>query len=371
MAERTGIEWTEATWTPVRAQYYRRDGLEDGQLRVGWHCEHLSPGCVNCYAEGINKRLGTGLPFKPGHRKDVDVFLDEKMLLAPLRWKRPRMIFVCSMTDLFADFVTDEMIDRIFAVMALAPQHTFQVLTKRSARMRHYLTHITNRDDLIAHAAVAAAEAAAGRLQYVAGMPELRREIMVRIRAPLPHVWLGVSAEDQTRADERVPDLLATPAAVRWVSAEPLLGPINFTSIDLPGGWHEVWPLGQRHLGRDDIDDDGKPLSRIDWIVVGGESGRDARPMHPQWARDIRDQCHAADVPFFFKQWGQWAHSDQTPPPVPGPSFFDSEGSPIGNGWHFWSEGDRGTNASVRVGKRAAGRELDGVTHDAMPEVRA
>lgn len=133
MADRSKIEWTDASWTPIRAR-----NVDTG--KVGWHCEHVSEGCRHCYAEGINKRLGTGLSYKPGlvGPGGAEIFRDEKMLLAPVRWKRPRMIFVCSMTDLFAEFVSDEMIDRVFAVMALCPQHTFQVLTKRPKRMREW-----------------------------------------------------------------------------------------------------------------------------------------------------------------------------------------------------------------------------------------
>ena len=132
MADRSKIEWTDSTWNPIRAR--RRDNGH-----VGFHCEHVSEACRNCYAEGMNKRLFTGLDYKPGNRDQVEIFLDEKTLLQPLRGKRPRKIFVCSMTDLFADFVADEMIDRIFAVMALCPQHTFQILTKRPERMRKYI----------------------------------------------------------------------------------------------------------------------------------------------------------------------------------------------------------------------------------------
>ena len=119
MGERSKIEWTDASWTPIRARN-RITG------KLGWHCTHASPGCVHCYAEDMNRHVGTGLPFKPGHEKDIEVFLDETMLLTPLCWKRPRKIFVCSMTDLFADFVPDEWIDKMFAVMALTPQHTYQ-----------------------------------------------------------------------------------------------------------------------------------------------------------------------------------------------------------------------------------------------------
>src|SRR4051794_40445939 len=131
MSDKSAIEWTDATWNPIRAR-----NLKTG--KVGWHCEHATTGCEWCYAEGFNKRLGTGLPFKPGHRKEIEIFLCEETLTQPLRWKKPRMIFPGSMTDLFADFVRDEWLDRIFAVMTLTPQHTYQVLTKRAARMRHY-----------------------------------------------------------------------------------------------------------------------------------------------------------------------------------------------------------------------------------------
>ena len=156
MSDGTKIEWTDATWTPIRARAFVLQSDGSGKERIGWHCEHASDGCKNCYAEGMNLRLGTGFDYKPGHLKhttrhgdprgDVTIFLDEKMLQVPLRWKKPRKIFVCSMTDLFADFVTDEMIDKVFAVMALCPQHTFQVLTKRSSRMRRYIESIDNGD---------------------------------------------------------------------------------------------------------------------------------------------------------------------------------------------------------------------------------
>src|SRR5262245_57000175 len=131
MSDNSAIEWTDATWNPIRARN-KTTG------KVGWHCEHATTGCEFCYSEGFNKRLGTGLAFKPGHRADIELFLDEAMLTLPLRWKKPRKIFVCSMTDLFADFVRDEWIDKMVAVMALAPQHTYQMLTKRAKRMRDY-----------------------------------------------------------------------------------------------------------------------------------------------------------------------------------------------------------------------------------------
>jgi protein gp37 len=316
MGEASKIEWTDASWSPIRAR-----NLTTG--KIGWHCEHVTTGCEFCYAEGINKRLGTGLPFKPGHRKDIEIFLDEKMLLAPLRWKRSRMVFVCSMTDLFANFVKDEWIDRCFAVMALCPTHTFQVLTKRSERMRAYC------DDR--------GQRSAKRISKLA--PN------VLVRWPLPNVWLGVSAERQQEADERIPILLQTPAAVRFVSLEPLLGPISLGALRLETSspWDAL--RGRRaEPGNDDI-----PCPRLDWAIVGGESGPHARSMSIEHARSLRDQCVAASVPFFFKQWGAY--------------------TPVG---HV----DRGmaTDPSEygyeRVGKKAAGRLLDGRTWDEFPEAQ-
>jgi protein gp37 len=226
----------------------------------------------------------------------------EHILTAPLRWKKPRTIFVNSMGDLF--HCPHEWIDQVFAVMALAPQHTFQVLTKRAERMRGYMNHPRRRFIV---------EKTARILHNQGGtLPQHAIAYFTSCPAPLPHVWLGVSVEDQKRADERIPDLLHTPAAVRFISAEPLLG-----SIDLQGA-----------------------VPALDWVIVGGESGPGARPMHPDWARSIRDQCGAAGVPFFFKQWGEHA--------------------PNGSGRY----------SMIKVGKRRAGRILDGREHNAMPEVR-
>lgn len=194
MGDKTAIEWTDATWNPIRAR-----NLKTG--RVGWFCIHMSEGCANCYAEDWNMRLGTGLPYKPGHLKDIEIFLDEKTLEQPLRWRAPRKIFPCPMTDMFADFVKDEWIRRMVMVMADARQHTFQPLTKRPGR------------------AMAA---------------------FSQLPAPL-NVWLGVSVEDQATADERIPVLLATRAdgfedfAAMLDFWEQTHGPILFE------GAHIIW----------------------------------------------------------------------------------------------------------------------------------
>jgi protein gp37 len=295
MADKTAIEWSDATWTPIRARHKVTN-------KVGWHCEHDSPGCVFCYSEDMNERWGTGLPFKPGHRQDIDIFLDEKMLLAPLRWKSPRKIFVCSMTDLFADFVPDEWIDRMFAVMALAPQHTFQVLTKRSARMRRYCTSPGRLDRIVE---------AADPLRVATG------ERVHSFDWPAQNVWLGVSAEDQQRADERIPDLLATPAAIRFVSYEPALAPVRFDRIRAPrytpddDGWtFNCLDSGDTYRL---FGDDGRYLDsgdgpyrdgKIDQIIYGGESGSNRRDSKIEWAEATMAACAAAGTAFFFKQDG-------------------------------------------------------------------
>jgi protein gp37 len=325
MADRSKIEWTDASWTPIRARN-RSTG------KIGWHCEHVTTGCEHCYAERMNKRLGTGLAFKPGLWSQLSIFLDEEILTAPLRWRKPRMIFVCSMSDLFAEFVKDEWIDRVFAVMALAPQHTFQVLTKRPARMRAYLV-----DPLRHNSIELAAEKVTRGPEHFGG-----KHVLPRL--PLTNVWLGVSCERQQEADARIPLLLQTLAAVRFVSAEPLLGPVNLKRIKVADlGWQDVlqgWRDCKDYPGRETV---------LDWVIVGGESGPNARPMHPDWARALRDQCAAARVPFFFKQWGQY---------IPGGQVV------IASGRKYIIDDE---TKFLALGKKAAGRRLDGVEHNGMP----
>ncbi len=353
MAENSKIEWTDATWNPIRAR--RRDHGAGPVTHVGWHCEKVSAGCDNCYAEGINLRLGTKLPFKPGHlihtarggdpRGEVEVFLDERMLTAPLRWKKPRLIFVNSMTDSFGRFVTDEMLDRMFAVMALAPQHTFQVLTKRAARMREYVSPTPT-------ATGPCVQDRLWRLYHASGSKHVPAW-------PLPNVWLGVSAEDQQRADERIPDLLATPAAVRFGSFEPLLG-----QLDVAWALGHPFGIAAGFLQRGHFSPGAEKLRGLDWIIVGGESGRHARPMHPDWARSLRDQAQAAGVPFLFKQHGEFARADNLLPRQPGDVTYWPDGS-IGTG-NANDNGGPGWSLR-RIGKKAAGRLLDGVEHNGMP----
>ncbi|AKF14422.1 hypothetical protein SEA_PHAYONCE_62 [Mycobacterium phage Phayonce] len=338
MGDRTKIEWTRsddgspgATWNPVTG------------------CTKVSTGCDNCYAEKIANRFAGTKAYPNG----FEVTSRPERLDQPLRWKRPRRIFVNSMADLFHDQVPDDYIARVFAVMALSDRHTFQVLTKRHGRMRALL-----RDGEFQQLVYEAW----GTLDTPKGQPTM--EDWPWPGWPLPNVWLGVSTENQQWADIRIPALLDTPAAVRFSSAEPLLGPIEMDSylVDLPE------------------DEDGAPYpGHLDWVIVGGESGPGARPMHPDWARSLRDQCQAAGVPFLFKQRGEWTWNEPGEFRMPTKPYSDRIAVMHGAGMTAMTKSnpfnpfERGhphwTTRIDRVGKKRAGRELDGRTWDQYPDV--
>ena len=346
MGDRTGIEWTDATWNPVSG------------------CTKVSPGCDHCYAETIAERFrGT-----PGHyyENGFDVTLRPDKLAEPLRWTRPRRVFVNSMSDLFHQDIPAEYIARVFAVMALAPQHTFQVLTKRHGRMRSLLSSDTFRRDVEdAIRGVVAAHSPA-RPWYDTW--------------PLPNVWLGVSTEDQHWANIRIPALLDTPAAVRFISAEPLLGPIDLAGQLDDSGQHRprltYWLTGRPGFNATTGDLEIGP--KLDWVIVGGESGRGARPMHPAWARSLRDQCIDGGVPFLFKQRGDWTWNEPGAFVMPPKPYTDRAAvmHPGGmtartksNPFDPFSAGHPNWTTRIdRVGKKAAGRELDGALFDGYPD---
>lgn len=340
VSDKTKIEWTDATWNPVTG------------------CTKVSPGCDHCYAETIAHRFAGTKAYPDGFQ----VALRPERLDQPLRWQKPRRVFVNSMSDLFHDDVPDEYIGSVFEVMAKAERHTFQILTKRPGRMRSLLKR---------WAAQGEAEDWAGP-----GTAVFRRADKVwvgPVRWPLPNVWLGVSAEDQRWANVRIPVLLDTPAAVRFVSAEPLLGTIDFEHLTGISSLTPDW-VGGPGGGS------GTPHPLLDWVIVGGESGRGARPMHPRWVRSIRDQCLFAGVAFHFKQWGEWA-------PAPwhgtdGATHAFTGGAYIERGQlaeHFMeldhgpTSADRDLDAPPgalgmrRDGKRIAGRELDDRTWSEFP----
>lgn len=378
MADRSAIEWTEATWNPLRG------------------CSRVSAGCQHCYAERVAARFaGEGQPYEglihPSTRGwNGAVRLVPEVLTQPLRWKRPRRIFVNSMSDLFHESVPDTWIDQIFAVMALAPQHTFQILTKRADRMYRYMEERRPEGWTEGYVRLLVDRPARAFPREFKRLPLNNNAAMPW---PLPNVWLGVSVENQAAADERIPALLQTPASVRWLSCEPLLGSVDLTSIAWPDkDGHRVDVLrggywnAEGHLACGPSAALGAPrggftnhsdMKRIDWVVVGGESGPGARPMHPDWARSLRDQCaeEAGNTPFFFKQWGEYVSAGQADSDLNDCYEHSREGGWVElDGSFTMGEAAQpksiGASAHVfRLGKRLAGRRIDGVLHDAYPEV--
>ncbi len=307
MADRSKIEWTDATWNPITG------------------CSIVSPGCKKCYAMRHAARMermlppnshyaGLTNPSKAGPVWTGKVNLaPDHIMTKPLRWRKPKRIFVNSMSDLFHESIPDEWIDKVFAVMAMAPQHIFQVLTKRPERMRDYFAARQEGDPW--------AEAA-DEIADIVGNSD-HPAVLEPKDIPLRNVWKGVSVEDQPRADERIPLLLDTPAAVRWISAEPLLALLDIdvhlrlspSAAFLAGMITGDMPSWTR-IGS----------TRLDWVVAGGESGPGARPCDIEWIRSLRDQCAGAGVPFFWKQ-------------------------------------------HVEAGRKISLPMLDGVMHDAFPDV--
>ncbi|MDT8902202.1 phage Gp37/Gp68 family protein [Anaeroselena agilis] len=296
----TKIEWTDETWNPFHG------------------CDPISPGCANCYARTMAKRqaaMGT-----PGYDPEdpFRVTLAENKLHLPLRWRKPRKIFIGSMGDLFHEEVPFAFIEKVWDIFfdcgavwpAGSANHIFQVLTKRPERLLAFARWMNGR----------------GR------------------RIDYPNVWMGVTAENQEWADKRIPVLLQVPAAVRFVSYEPALGPIK-----LPFGWNGArrMPDGLNYYWT-------QPF--IDWFIAGAESGPDARPAHPDWFRSARDQCAAAGVPFFFKSWGTWLPDMDCTQRV----MYPNRGC--------WTMEDPPMNF-IRRGKEMPGDLLDGQLHKEFPKV--
>ena len=286
MSDATNIEWTDTTWNPVRG------------------CSKVSPGCANCYAERTAARqahsgyaglvrIGEGSPRWTGEVRLVPEKLNE-----PLSWRKPRRVFVNSMSDLFHEKLLEEDIARVFDVMERAQQHTFQVLTKRAAHMRDFILQ-----DVKDH----------GADEVFSDGTTLPRTPPL----PLPNVWLGVSVENQAAADERIPLLLETPAAVRFLSVEPLLGPVDLRLFSPFRDAILADRLGQlagADPGSGFVVAKTDHLPRLDWVIVGGESGPGARPCDVAWIRSVVEQCKAARVPCFVKQLG--AHPTNSALPV-------------------------------------------------------
>jgi protein gp37 len=305
MAEDTRIEWADHTFNPW----------------IG--CTKVSPACDHCYAEAQAGRYWKGEGLWAGNRKRTS----ENNWRQPLKWNRqatefraksgrPPMVFCASLGDVFDNQVPDEWRRDLWELIHQTPGLVWLLLTKRPQNIRKMLPNIP------------------GRATFARNCPPWD--------AGWPNVWLGTTVENQAEADRRIPHLLAAPAAKRFLSCEPLLGPVDLTSLSVvsPGGV-EQWNALDRTEAREAASE-GAVSGVIDWVIAGGESGREARLTQSDWFRSLRDQCAAAGVPFLFKQWGEWAPG--TPP------SYDVL-------WHM-----------QRVGKKAAGRLLDGVIHDARPE---
>ncbi len=313
----TTIEWTDRTWNPVTG------------------CTKVSQGCKNCYAERIYERFNGKGNFKLVH-------LHPERLNAPAGWEKPSMVFVNSMSDLFHEAVPFYFINQVFLKMLYTRRHTYQVLTKRPERALKFLNWLKESDDV------------------------MYKDIITN-----KGIWIGVSIEDQKTADERIPLLLQIPAAVRFLSCEPMLAPIKLSHL-----------IGRTTFAKNDIQ----------WIICGGESGPQARPMHPDWARGIRDYCNRASIPFFFKQWGQWIPYEVDSPPYWYCSatdtcydghllnFTDELGNPGRLNGGRWMDG---TEAQIYcmdtqnelcmflgTGKKKAGHLLDGKAHHEFPNLK-
>lgn len=335
MGRKTTIEWTRDPDT----------GVEGASWNPVTGCTPVGDGCLRCYASNIAHRFaGT-----PAYPNGFEVTLRPERLLQPLTWSRPSRIFTCSMADLFHKAVPTSYVAKVFAVMALSGQHTFMVLTKRHGRLRSLLRSTSFRW-LVWHAMLDITH------DQRMPMPAPHRD---RLAWPLPNVWVGVSVEHQSAADLRIPALASTPAAVRFLSCEPLLGPVDLESAMASRPSGPARPLGEI----------------IDWVICGGESGTQARPMHPHWARSLRDQCLKAKIPFHFKQWGSWvAHSRPGDPwsdRSPDAWVSADDGATVTEGDAMADETGRFYCGMYRVGKKVAGRELDGTTWDQSPTPRA
>jgi len=348
----TKIEWAEESWNPVTG------------------CTPVSEGCENCYAARMAKRLAG----RAGYPADdpFKVTLHPERLEQPLKWRKPRRIFVCSMGDLFHPDVPFWFVCQVMAIVAACPQHQFLFLTKRAVAMHDYFT---------------------ASLPLEFELPEAAKELGVLDKIPgkktpwpPKNIWLGVTAENQARADERIPVLLSIPAAVHFVSIEPCLGPVNIEKpigaignrtnfvLEQAVGQPRILAAcpeceGTRYFQTDPhieyCSACGGTGWGLDWIILGGESGPGARPVHPDWVRSVRDQCQAAGVPFFFKQWGEWI-ADEMELPGEGP-----RSRPEPYRW-FPPQKEKGESIGTccyRVGKKEAGRELDGRTWEQYPAV--
>jgi len=338
MADTTAIEWCDSTFNPW----------------IG--CTRVSPACDDCYAARSTPARTLGVAWGPGEQRRLTSDANWQL---PVRWQRQaaafyaqhgrrRRVFCASLADVFDNEVDPGWRSNLLRLILDTPALDWLLLTKRIGNVTPMLAEIAGDLQLVAHHA------------WTGALP--------------PNVWLGITVVNQAEADRDVPKLLWTPAAVRFLSVEPMLGAINLRCIDVDGD-HEIHPLTGTTECVDETDEEAPDLRGLDWVICGGESGPKARPMHPDWARSLRDQCASAGVPFLFKQWGEWGPDWEGAETCSacGRTKFDainSHGECGHCGIDGWMPADAPLDKLRRVGKKAAGRQLDGCTHDAWPEVR-
>jgi len=386
MKHNTAIEWTHIpgfkgeTWNPI----------------VG--CSLASPGCTNCYAMRVANRRLDGNPKAPQYAGTTKIVNGQPVwsgkimwhgpaLLKPLQWKKPRAIFVNSMGDLFHESVPDELIHKVFAVATMCQHHKFIILTKRAHRMRQYIEN-----GLFAGVTLKGINKAVHSDDFTK-FKEHRQLWPFTFQWPLPNVWLGVSVEDQKRAEERIPHLLSTPAKVRFLSCEPLIGPVelkNWLPVDL---YYNCFCEHCGRVGSSEFFDfqlnveygDGdiicpdcnkatlaNELPGIDWVIAGGESGPGARAPHPEWFKRMQRLCNRAKVPFFFKQWGEWQegsdfkHDEKTKCVLPDGRLI-AFNEPAMKAAHIQKDATGGALMRL-VGKTKAGRLLNDQEYNGFPE---
>lgn len=321
MGADTNIEYLTKSWNPIQT-------VIKGESGQGYHCTKVDEGCRNCWAEGMNNRIGNRMPF------DTKVFeyeIKDSELAKPMSWRKPQMIGVQFMGDLFHKDIPFELIFKVFMAMRqVTTQHTFLVLTKRPERMYEFFSLPMNSIDP----------------KWMS--LSLNKTKIGDVFSTCKNIWYGTSISDQPSADTRIPKLLKLkkrfPMVKTWVSIEPMV-----KAIELQPAWFGNYKSCAGELPR-----------QIDWVICGGESGAHARPLHPDWVRELRDQCKQANVPFFFKQWGEWISEPD-----------------LHKGQTLWFDGTMGTGIATkngigrnvrRVGKAKAGRLLDGVEHNEFPE---
>jgi len=386
---KTKIEWTDFSWNPIRARQ-----ISTG--KVGHHCTMIATGCKFCYSHAMQSRFGDNfgieLPYKKESLNDIEFFIDEDTLKQPLGWREPKKVFVCSMMDLFHPSIPLELIDQVFAVMAIASKHTFIVLTKRPPQMLEYLNGFANGDDPTIE-----------RVLRLKNYQKFHKHFSdYRMGGALPNVWLMVSGSNQDDIDRNVPILLECPAVVRGVSLEPMTGPVDLAAW-LPrsnpeyeeqgtscwncggdGGFHDCGECACVCLDKEEIhrpceicDGEGEYmlpeyLDGLDWVITGGETGEGARPAHPDWFRSIRDQCEKYKTKYFHKQNGVFKQIGYDDWQKGGGIVLSEDG-------HVLMNRQKGLNAPAlfpicdsdvllrKTNKQTAGRLIDGIEHSEFP----